>query len=226
MKEKKRAAQVFLGGVITCFLVCLMVVPGFAATVAKTITVYTGITLYYDGVEVTPKDAGGNRVEPFLYKGTTYLPVRAVSDLLGVDIHWDGATQSVYLGDMPGKVTYLGSDLKPYDSWDYYAKPTFTMDGTTYRNGFTLWHGGRAVFNLNGQYNWLEFDLGHVTELGDGKKALIYLDGALAEVLELAPYEMVRHVKIPLRGAAQLKIEVDYFGSSYGSFGFANAAVS
>lgn len=225
MKEKKRAAQVFLGGVITCFLVCLMVVPGFAATVAKTITVYTGITLYYDGVEVTPKDAGGNRVEPFLYKGTTYLPVRAVSDLLGVDIHWDGATQSVYLGDMPGKVTYLGSDLKPYYSAYYEAPASFAMDGTTYRNGFMLSAnvGGKAIFNLDGQYSWLEFDLGHPERYPMyEKKALIYLDGALVEVLEVEPYEMVRHVKIPLRGAAQLIIGAE--GNA--NLGFANVAVS
>ena len=45
-----------------------------------------------------PKDANGNVVEPFTMNGTTYLPVRAISNAFGKDVEWDGATQSVYIG--------------------------------------------------------------------------------------------------------------------------------
>ena len=107
MKEKKSMFKGYVLGLLTALLVSMMVVPGFAATVAKTITVYTGITLYYDGVKVEPKDANGKAVEPLLYNGTTYLPVRAVSGLFGEDINWDGKTQSVYIGDIPVNKTYL-----------------------------------------------------------------------------------------------------------------------
>ncbi len=226
MRKKGKVLMAFAAGALTCFLACAMAVPGFAATVAKTITVYTGISLYYDGVEVEPTDAVGNPVEPFLYEGTTYLPVRAISDLLGVEVNWDGVNKRVYLGDMPGKVTYLGVDLKPYDKVLYEAPTTFTMDGKTYMNGFLLtrnfWNpGGRAVFNLNGQYDMLEVDIGHVDNPEYEKKVMIYLDGSLTEVIEIGSYEMVRHVKIPLHGAAQLKIQLE--GDTTG---FANAAVT
>lgn len=77
MRTKRSTITAFALGLVTAFLMSLMVVPGFAATVAKTITVYTGITLYYDGVKVEPKDAAGKKAEPLLYNGTTYLPVWA-----------------------------------------------------------------------------------------------------------------------------------------------------
>lgn len=227
MKNKKSVLKGFALGLVTAFLLSVMVVPGFAATVAKTITVYTGIILYYDGVKVNPKDANGNTVEPLLYNGTTYLPVRAISNLFDEDINWDGSTKSVYIGDMPGLKTYLGVDLEPYSKSDYYDNPTFTMDGKTYMNGFILFGGsgvykGYAIFNLNGQFDWLEFDIGHVNHVSDEKEIVIYLDGSIAQSISLAPEEMVKHVTIPLNGAMQLKIE----GSGSGRIGLANAELS
>ena len=222
MKEKKSMFKGYVLGLLTALLVSMMVVPGFAATVAKTITVYTGITLYYDGVKVEPKDANGKKVEPLLYNGTTYLPVRAVSGLFGEDINWDGKTQSVYIGDMPGKKTYLGIDIKPYDKSNYREKPTLTMDGKPYMNGFEL--DGYAIFNLDAQYDMLEFDIGHTDFIGYDKEVLIYLDGSLARTIEIKKEEMVKHVRVPLNGAMQLKIDTPKYDSF--DIGFANAELS
>jgi hypothetical protein len=72
--------------------------PAIAASVQKAITVSTGITIYVDDVKLNPTDANGSPVEVFLYNGTTYLPVRAVSTALGKPIEWDGTTRSVYIG--------------------------------------------------------------------------------------------------------------------------------
>lgn len=43
------------------------------------------------------KDANGMAVEPFAIDGTTYLPVRAVSDAVGLDVEWDQKNQQVKL---------------------------------------------------------------------------------------------------------------------------------
>lgn len=37
--------------------------------------------------------------EPFTYEGTTYLPVRAVAEVVGKDVNWDSKTQTVTLND-------------------------------------------------------------------------------------------------------------------------------
>ena len=57
----------------------------------------TGVNLYVDGQLYIPTDANGNVVSPFVYNGTTYLPARAVSNLFGATIAWDGSTNSVQL---------------------------------------------------------------------------------------------------------------------------------
>lgn len=222
MKEKKSMFKGYVLGILTALLVSMMVVPGFAATVAKTITVYTGVTLYYDGVKVEPKDANGKTVEPLLYNGTTYLPVRAVSGLFGEDINWDGKTQSVYIGDMPGKKTYL-ADLTPYESRGLSLPDTLTMDGKTYVNCFIL--GDAALtgskeyvsWNLNGAYDTLEFDVGHLFAAATAKQVIVYLDGQPAEIIDIGAGDKVKHVKVDLDGALRLKIQVEK--GSYTGFG-------
>ena len=43
-------------------------------------------------------DANGHPVFPIVYRGTTYLPVRAVSGLMGENVDWDGPSKTVFIG--------------------------------------------------------------------------------------------------------------------------------
>lgn len=65
----------------------------------KKITILEGANVYIDNVPYLPKDTKGNVVEPFIYKGTTYLPARAISEIFGASIKWDKKTNSVYIGE-------------------------------------------------------------------------------------------------------------------------------
>lgn len=60
-------------------------------------TVYTGINLYYNDYTFVPVDVNGNQVYPFVYNGTTYLPVRAIAGLCNYNVEWNQATNSVHL---------------------------------------------------------------------------------------------------------------------------------
>ena len=76
----------------------------FAETATKQINaVFNNIKLVVDGVTIEPKDASGNVVEPFIFNGTTYLPVRAVAQAFNKEVEWDGNTNTVYLGSKPAK---------------------------------------------------------------------------------------------------------------------------
>ena len=91
-------------GIIAGSLVTLMLTGGM--TLAKNATekadlTYRDIKITLNKEEVTPKDANGNVVEPFIINGTTYLPVRAVADALGLQVAWDDKTSTVALTDLP-----------------------------------------------------------------------------------------------------------------------------
>lgn len=64
----------------------------------KTLT-FRDIKIEINGQRITPKDATGKVVEPFIIDGTTYLPIRAVSEALGLNVAWDNATSTVYLAE-------------------------------------------------------------------------------------------------------------------------------
>ena len=63
-----------------------------------------GIRIVIDNKEFTCTDANGAVVEPMIYNGTTYIPVRAVSTAFGKAVYWDGEESTVYLGKMDGKL--------------------------------------------------------------------------------------------------------------------------
>lgn len=228
MKKRK-----ILVAVLCCSLA--LVTAAYATNATKTIqAAYMNIKLVIDGVPVTPKDSNGTTVEPFIYNGTTYLPVRAVGEALGKQVGWDGKTKTVYIGEVPGQVTYLLDVCPPYESNYWFNTPTsFEMSGKTYAHGFTLTANnvftdgiGYALFNLNGKYSNLEFDFGHKdgSDMNEGGKYYFYLDGKLVKTISVNPEMLVKHYQIPLNKALQMKIVAEdlYSGTVYG---FANVSV-
>lgn len=76
-----------------------------------------GITVKYNGEAQAMKDAVGNTVYPVLYEGTTYLPVRAVSNMLGVGVDWDEATQTVLLDSENNAAVVISPDKETVDNF-------------------------------------------------------------------------------------------------------------
>ena len=93
----------------------------------EAITAYInpGITVRYGGEAQEWKDAAGNTVYPISYEGNTYLPIRAVGDMLGCKVEWDGTTQTVWLGKAGTSpdAEVLGRDHIAYD----YAELDWSM---------------------------------------------------------------------------------------------------
>ena len=80
-------------------LVTVFALTAYAASNSKNIEIfYRNIKIMIDGAEYIAKDVNGNVVEPFIYNGTTYLPVRGIANAFGKDVIWDGANATVYLG--------------------------------------------------------------------------------------------------------------------------------
>lgn len=71
--------------------------PKKTGTEAIKPTIDPGITVKYNGEAQTMKTATGAVVYPMIDGGTTYLPIRAVSNMLGLEVDWEQATQTVKL---------------------------------------------------------------------------------------------------------------------------------
>ena len=101
--------------VIALTLACGIAIGANASSALKEISAYLnyGITVQYNGQAQTMNDANGDRVYPISYNGTTYLPVRAVSDMLDIAVDWDGATQTVILSDTESAAPSAPADNKP-----------------------------------------------------------------------------------------------------------------
>ena len=103
----------FLTGIVVTVLLLSLTLPALAAGGLTTLQVRLGgIKIVLDGQELHPTDVNGKTVEPMIYNGTTYLPVRAVASALGKAVYWDGPNYTVYLGNMSGKLEYPTVMLK------------------------------------------------------------------------------------------------------------------
>lgn len=91
-----------LQGLIAGILLGAMLTSGvvYAKQISETAELfYNNIKISLNSQEILPKDATGNYVEPFIINGTTYLPVRAVANALGISVDWDGNTNTVILSN-------------------------------------------------------------------------------------------------------------------------------
>lgn len=102
-----------LQGLIAGVLIGTMLTGGvvFAKQISETAELfYNNIKISLNGQDIQPKDANGNYVEPFIINGTTYLPVRAVANALGMKVDWNGNTNTVLLSNQKSKNNATGFD--------------------------------------------------------------------------------------------------------------------
>ncbi len=78
------------------------------------------VQVLYDFEEQHFKDAKGDAVYPLFFNGSSYLPVRAVSVLMGQDIYWDAKLKTVFIGSL---VPVQEEDEKDDDAAPSLEKP-------------------------------------------------------------------------------------------------------
>jgi hypothetical protein len=219
MIKRERAKGFVFGVVLTLMLVSTVGV--FASgQVSKNIKVlYNNIKLVVDGKPVSlGKDAAGKQIEPFIYEGTTYLPIRSVGEVVNKKVNWDASTQTIYLGEKPGNVSYLTETIDPYaknytDIFRLNDPKKLSMGGKDYNTGYRM--GGYSdkyvMFNLDGQYTEITGMLGAANWNYLSNRTLnIYLDGNLYKSIEVDPNELPEAITIPVKGVMQLKLESPY----------------
>lgn len=160
----KKGFKGFIIGMITTILIMSTVVYGDDYSQKLSVLV-NSVKLAIDGDVVADKGesyqlSNGDEV-PFtlLYNGTTYLPIRKVSEIFGKEIGWDNATETVYLGEKPGATTShwtrTGSKWVTTDDFNnsdyYYSKIDFVEDGLL--NG-SFGHEGKDPLKFGFSMSW------------------------------------------------------------------------
>lgn len=167
----------FGAGLLAAAVIAGSGLPAYAMSAFKQINVSMGgISLYVDGKLQVPTDVNGNEVEPLIYAGTTYLPVRALTGMLtDKPVEWDPNTESVYIGLKPGAGKVVRADeLKPYNESYAVAKTgsdaQFTLLNET-QTPFNLYMSGRTV-KLDGMYTELNGEfVARQSDLTDNRTA-------------------------------------------------------
>lgn len=103
----KQRRQGFVMGVVTTLMIMSLCVTAFAAS--QTISVNGGVKIKLDGKAFTPTDVNGKVVDVFEYNGTTYVPVRAISQAFNKEVGWDGTTRTVIIGENGTSTQQTGS---------------------------------------------------------------------------------------------------------------------
>ncbi|MGN0183098.1 MAG: stalk domain-containing protein [Candidatus Ornithomonoglobus sp.] len=137
------------------FAALIMIFAGmhaYAETGEQQITaVYENIKIYINGSEIVPTDVDGKYTEPFISEGTTYLPLRAIADMLGIDVRWDDDTSSVY----------LDSEVNKHEN------SVSRIDSTPHRETVTIYYRNIHIF-IDGNITVL------TTQQGDAIEPFIY----------------------------------------------------
>ena len=178
----------------------------------------SNITLKLDGEAQVLTDASGVRTYPITYNNTTYLPIRSIGTLLGVEVGWDQATQSVLLGKQPSGVDLIenysiyhrllenasfGGQVTTADN------RTETIGGVTQNHWIFLncgwWEVNEISYNLLGKYDTLTFSYyskedGYLWVKGD--------DGALLGKFAITGGAVPKTVTVPLFKTTELKFGV------------------
>lgn len=95
MKERGKG---FIAGLLVSAILAGTIGTAAATIGSRTVKAdYADIKIVLNGNQITPQDANGKAVEPFAINGTTYLPVRAVANALGMGVDWNGETSTVIL---------------------------------------------------------------------------------------------------------------------------------
>ncbi|NCE65358.1 hypothetical protein D1159_12415 [Pseudoflavonifractor sp. 524-17] len=217
MKKKKLVSALAL----TLALLCAFTLGAGASSKLQEIKAYLNadITVKLDGKPQSLIDANGARIYPITYNGSTYLPVRAISNILGVGVGWDQSTQSVLLGKQPNGVDLI-------DTYDIYHtekrnsecvagqvktadEKTESISGITQSHWIYLncaWGAGITVsYNLQGKHDTLTFSY-----YSDRDVVLKVLgdDNSILGEYAITGGEVAKTVTLPLFRTKELKFEV------------------
>jgi len=164
----KKALKGYVAGVLSTIFLLAVATGVFAVAASRTENIsvtFNNIGLVVNGQRINPTDAQGNAVEPFIWDGTTYLPVRALADALEQDVRWDGSTNTVYIGQEPSQAQTREIMLFDLPAVEIDNAAWFNTDGDARTNFIrlhsfgNLWSHSTRDAQMNTRFNHVVYAL-------------------------------------------------------------------
>ncbi len=153
MKNLKTKAKVFL--VAALMVTTIITFTANAAEIYRELIAQErkDVTVTLNGTPRTLTDASGTVIYPVMINGSTYLPVRAVSEMANLPVEWNQATKTVALGTKTTGPKYLfEQQLKGTKYQQKISDPSLltvnTADGQqTFKNGIShnIWNNSMSA---------------------------------------------------------------------------------
>lgn len=161
--------------------------------------------------EITPlKDGNGKAVLPITYKGTTYLPVRSVSELLDVPVNYDGTAKEVIIGEQQAGVPVKQED---FNTSLHTKDPSLTKyGGKNYKEVLYSAPNSNIKYTAlspNGKYQKLVLQFAAVgkevesLEIRDNDKNVL-----LKKVEKISPNSDLQTIEVDISGVKNITINV------------------
>lgn len=131
--------------VIASVLFLGMSMGAYAASNVKEIKAFLqgDVKFTLNGEIWKPKDAKGNQVIPISYQGTTYVPLKTVTDALNVPLEYDVTKKTYTIGEKRDGVTLYSNNIKAKSSMmsgfkDLVDKKQLIFDGKQYQGAYVI----------------------------------------------------------------------------------------
>ncbi|MBP3360124.1 MAG: PepSY domain-containing protein [Clostridia bacterium] len=108
----KKQVGFLTAAALSCTLVCGSLIAFSDVQEAYQVTASTApqFIIEVDSNDVTFFDVSGNEVQPIVYNGTTYLPVRAIGELMDKNVNWDQSSLTVTIAGDRAVDTVTGTE--------------------------------------------------------------------------------------------------------------------
>lgn len=154
-----------------------------------------------DGEMWQAKDVDGTPLSPLIYKGRSYVPVRALLEEKDVKVDYDNATRTILL-DYPEyeppmgtkssplfiQKSEIGGPYKEWPNYDILFNKAFDSEGLGFTNTIEMDLADNAMVMLNGKEVSMEevIKIGNMSGAGGAGKATFRLKGDTEGMVRLA----------------------------------------
>jgi hypothetical protein len=197
--------QSFIAG----FIIGAVLFSGVAVAANEVIS-RVQLNYYFNGIKQSPPaDQQG-----FIVNGSTYVPLRWLTESLGQPVTWDGATNSIYIGAVIVDLT----KVTPITTYNIEKKSPI-IDRIEYTDALWFRDTAWAKWDLQGKYTKLTITAGYDQTLIGAERGgalSVMADGkSIGKTTNLTAQDKTKEFTFDISGVNQLEILTgDGFSSS------------